>query len=102
MMKIKCRNFSFNGVDKNNNPINEEKVIDIPNDKYDFNELIIAINRLLEKDKNSFKASLEGDKVIIDITKSTYRVSQREWWISFTKFSIYGPFFIAILDSLCS
>jgi hypothetical protein len=62
--------YSVNGVDQNNNPVNEEKVINIPNGSYEFNELIMTINGLLKKDKNFFKASLEDGKVIIDITKS--------------------------------
>ena len=66
--------YIISGVDKNNNPIKEEKVIDIPNGKYKLNELIMKINSLLKKDKNFFKASLEDGKVTIDITKSTYSI----------------------------
>jgi hypothetical protein len=67
--------YSVNGVDQNNNPINEANVVDIPEGKYNFNELIMKINGLLKRDKNFFKASLEDDpsdrvsgsgKVIID------------------------------------
>jgi hypothetical protein len=64
----------INGVDKNNNSIIEEKVIDIPTGKYEFNELIMTFNRLLKKDKNFFKAYLESGKIIIEITKSTYSI----------------------------
>jgi hypothetical protein len=35
------------GVDQNNSPIKDEKVIDIPNGKYDFNESATTINELL-------------------------------------------------------
>jgi hypothetical protein len=66
--------YLFNRVDKNNNSANEEKAIDIPNGKYEFNELIKTINELLKRDKNFFKASLEDGKAIIDITKSAYSI----------------------------
>ena len=66
--------YLINGVDQNNNPVNEASVIDIPDGKYDFNELIMKINSLLKTDKNFFKASLEDGKVTIDITKSTYSI----------------------------
>ena len=61
--------YLINGVNQNNNPVKEDKVIDIPNSKYESNELIMTINGLLKKDKNFFKASLEDSKVTIDITK---------------------------------
>ena len=74
-ININCANNKFyyivNGVDQNNNPVKEEKVIDIPNGSYEFNELIMTIDGLLKKDKNFFKASLEDGEVIIDI-KNTY------------------------------
>ena len=66
--------YLINGVDQNNNPVKADKVIDIPNSKYESNELIMTINGLLKKDKNFFKASLEGDKVIINMTKSEYSI----------------------------
>jgi hypothetical protein len=66
--------YSVNGIDQNNNPVNEEKVVDIPNGNYEFNELIMTIDGLLKRDKNSFKASLEGAKFIIEITKSAYTI----------------------------
>src|SRR4051794_16078290 len=65
--------YIVNGLDKNNNPVNEANVIDIPGGKYDFNELITKINCLLKRDKNFFKASLEDGKVTIDI-KSAYSI----------------------------
>ena len=34
----------------------------------------MTINGLLKEDKGFFKASLEGDKLIIDITKSAYSI----------------------------
>jgi hypothetical protein len=61
-------------ADPNNKQIKEEKIIDIPNGKYDFNELIMTISGLLKTDKGFFKASLEADKVIIEITKSAYSI----------------------------
>jgi hypothetical protein len=67
-------NYIVSGPDQNNNSVKEENVIDIPNGKYDFNELIMTINRLLKKDKCFFKASLENGKVIIEITKSAYSI----------------------------
>jgi hypothetical protein len=66
--------YSVNGLDKNNNPVNEEKIINVPNGKYECNELIMTINRLLKKDKGFFKASLENGKIIIEITKSAYSI----------------------------
>jgi hypothetical protein len=66
--------YLINEFDQNNNTVNEEKIINIPNGKYDFNELIIAINGLLKKDKNFFKARLKDNKAIIDITKSAYSI----------------------------
>jgi hypothetical protein len=66
--------YSVDGPNKNNNSVKEEKVIDIPNGKYEFNELIMTINRLLKRDKGFFKASLEDSKVTIDITKSVYSI----------------------------
>lgn len=73
-MNINCTNNKFyyitDGVDSNNNRIKEEKVINILNGKYEFNELISIINGLLQTDKGFFKASLEDDKVVIEITKS--------------------------------
>jgi hypothetical protein len=66
--------YLVNGLDKNNNPINEENTVDIPNGNYEFNELIMTINGLLKRDKNFFKASLEGGKLIIDITKGAYSI----------------------------
>jgi hypothetical protein len=66
--------YLVNGIDQNNNPINEENVIDIPNGKYEFNELIMKINSLLKRDINFFKVGLEDGKVIIDIIKSTYSI----------------------------
>jgi hypothetical protein len=62
--------YLINGIDQNNNPVNEEKVINIMNGNYDFNELIMTINGLLKKDKGFFKAFLRDGKVIIEITKS--------------------------------
>ena len=47
--------YSVNGVNENNNPLNEANVIDIPADKYDFNELIMKINSLLKRDKGFLK-----------------------------------------------
>ena len=70
--------YLVNRVDQNNNPINEENVIDIPNGKYEFNKLTMTINGLLKKDKGSFKASLEGGKVIIEITNSVYSIDFSE------------------------
>jgi hypothetical protein len=66
--------YLINEVDQNNNTTNEEKAIDIPNGKYDFNELIMTITRLLKRDKSFFKASLEDGKVIVEITKSAYSI----------------------------
>jgi hypothetical protein len=66
--------YLINGVDQNNNPVKEEKLIVIPNGKYDLDKLIATINGLLKKDKNFFKASLEDGKVIIQITKSAYSI----------------------------
>jgi hypothetical protein len=66
--------YLINGVDQNNNQIKEERVIDIPNSKYDFNELIMTINGLLKKDSGFFKASFKDSKVIIDVTKSAYSI----------------------------
>jgi hypothetical protein len=66
--------YSVNGVDQNNNPVKEEKGIDIPNGKYEFNGLITAINGMLKKDKDFFKASLEDGKATIDITKREYSI----------------------------
>lgn len=54
--------------------VKKEKVIDIPNGKYEFNELIMTINSLMKKDKNFFKVILENGKVTIDITKSVYLI----------------------------
>jgi hypothetical protein len=75
---INCSNNKFyyiiNEVDKNNNSIKEEKVIDIPNGKYGFDELIMKINGLMKKDSGVFEASLESGKVIIEITKSAYSI----------------------------
>jgi hypothetical protein len=51
--------YLINEVDQNNNSVNEEKIINIPNGKYEFNELIMTINRLLKKDKGFLKANLE-------------------------------------------
>jgi hypothetical protein len=65
--------YTVNGVDQNNNLVKEEKSIDIPNAKYEFNELIMIINGMLKRDSGFFKASLEDDKVIFDI-KSAYSV----------------------------
>jgi hypothetical protein len=67
--------YSVNGVDRNNNQVNEANVINIPNGKYDFNELIMTVNGLLKKDKDFFKASLEDGKVIIEITRSAYSIN---------------------------
>ena len=67
--------YLVNGVEQNNNPFNEEKIINIPNGKYEFNELIMTINRMLKKDKGFFKASLENSKVFIKITKSVYSIN---------------------------
>jgi hypothetical protein len=66
--------YIVNGVDQNNNPVKDEKIIDIPNGKYEFNELITTINGLLKKDMNFFKANLKDGKVIIEITKSAYSI----------------------------
>jgi hypothetical protein len=66
--------YIVNGVDQNNNPVKEEKLINIPDGKYDFSELIMAINELLQNDKGFFKASLKECKVTIDIIKSAYSV----------------------------
>ena len=66
--------YSVNEVDKNNKPVNEANVIDIPNGKYELDELIMVINVLLKKDKNFFKLNLEGSKIIIYIIKSTYSI----------------------------
>jgi hypothetical protein len=66
--------YLINEVDQNNNSVNEEKIINIPNGKYEFNELITTINRLLKKDKGFLKANLEDGNVIIDITKSAYSI----------------------------
>ena len=66
--------YIVNVVDKNNNPINEENIVTIPNGKYTFDELIKTINGLLKEDKGFFKASLEDDKVIIDIKNSMYSI----------------------------
>jgi hypothetical protein len=77
-ISINCMNNKFyyliSGTDPNNNPINEEKIITIPNGKYDFNELISIINGLLKTDKSFFKASLEDGKVAIEVTKSAYSI----------------------------
>lgn len=40
-----------NGDDQKNNSVKEEKVTDIPNGKYEFDELIMKINGLMKKDK---------------------------------------------------
>jgi hypothetical protein len=66
--------YIINRFDQNNNSLKEEKVINIPNGNYEFNELVVTINGLLKEDKGFFKVSLEGSKVIIDITKSEYSI----------------------------
>jgi hypothetical protein len=43
--------YLINGVDQNNNPANEEKVIDIPNGKYEFNTTPVACT------KNAFRCA---------------------------------------------
>jgi hypothetical protein len=77
-ININCTNNKFyyiiSGTDPNNNPIKEEKVMNIPNGKYDFNELYTTINELLKANKGFFKASLEDDKIVIEVTKSAYSI----------------------------
>jgi hypothetical protein len=46
--KFYCK---VNGIDKNNNSVNKENIIDIPNGKCGFNELITTINGSLKHDK---------------------------------------------------
>lgn len=77
-ININCMNNKFyyiiSKIDPNNNSSKEEKTINIPNGKYKFNGLISIINGLLKADKGFFKANLEDDKVVTEVTKSTYSI----------------------------
>jgi hypothetical protein len=66
--------YSVNGTDKDNKLISKDFVINIPNGKYDLNELDMKINdELIERDQNFFQIKRKDNKICFEI-KPAYSI----------------------------